>query len=130
MVNEISDLIRDEIDCPKNNGDYYLSHDKLKHTILERVSLFFTRDLNQNRYGESDYGVVPPFTNRDMDVILNKKEDKLLNYKKCDEYWLVIREGDMLPASFANINLKEVKSSFDKIFMYRIFNNTLVTLKS
>ena len=89
----------------------------------------FTNDLYNNYFGESDYGTLPNFTNKQLSFILNKKEEKLKKYELCDEYWLLIREGDMIAASFSKIKLNNFEANFNRIFIYRIFNNELVELK-
>ena len=55
------------------------------------------------------------------------KENK---YENCDEYWLLIREGDMTAASFSIIKIDYFETNFTKVYMYRIFKNELIELKN
>ena len=123
-------FLRDKINKPQNNTSINFNSNEIEIEGLERISLFFTSDLNKSFFGESDYGGLPLFTNKSLNTILNKKEQKIKGYCHCDEYWLLIREGDMIAGSFSKIELEDFNSIYSKIFMYRIFSDELIILKN
>ncbi|KOY50781.1 hypothetical protein [Polaribacter dokdonensis] len=128
FINDLKKTIENKIDIIHNNTLITIDEDIIYANGVKSIDLFFTNDLKTNSYGETDYGKLSVFTNMNLNYILNKKESKLIKYASCDEYWLVIREGDMIAASFSKIDLKPYLTKFDRIFMYRIFKDELLEL--
>ncbi len=129
LIEQIELLLRNKIKAPKNNTPLEFSSFEFNTLGFNRISMFFTDDLDKSYFGESDYGGIPNFTNHNLDIIINKKEQLIPNYQPCDEFWLLIREGDMIAGSFSEIKLSDVSSIFKKIFMYRIFSDKLIEIK-
>jgi hypothetical protein len=114
----------------QNNKFFDFSEQEINIEGITNINLFFTNDLPKNSFGESDYGTIPKFTNEHLSFILNRKKEKLKKYENCDEYWLLIREGDMTAASFSKIKIDYFETNFTKVYMYRIFKNELIELKN
>lgn len=67
-------------------------------------------------------GWIDNLRNEHVEPILNKHERALKKYKECDEYWLIIREGNYFAGSFSDIKLNiktPIISDFDKVFIVR-----------
>jgi hypothetical protein len=64
-----------------------------------------------------------------LSIIL--KKDKLINkYQECDDYWLIIKEGNYYAGSFGEIELLlPIESRFDKVFLYRSAMSQVIQLK-
>lgn len=57
-----------------------------------------------------------------LERTLKKHEEALIKYKNCDEYWLIIREGNYYAGSFGEIDMNitiPINSCFDKVFIFR-----------
>ncbi len=107
--------------------DYY-------NGIPEQIDLIqFSRydALNESYNSRSEGGIVRSLTSEPLQKVINKKEKKLRNYSPCDEYWLVIREGNYYAGSFSDDIDEEitVKSNFDRIFLLRTKKEELIILK-
>ncbi len=75
-------------------------------------------------------GGVPNFTDEHLNQILEKKERKKGRYAPCDEFWLVIKEGNGYPGRFDDFLItKPIRTSFDKVFLVRMFDRELIELK-
>jgi hypothetical protein len=74
--------------------------------------------------------VVPPFTDEIMYEIISEKEEKLLSYAKCAEYWLIIWERGFGFSYYHDVIIESpVKSKFDKVFLVRTFSHEIKVLK-
>ena len=79
---------------------------------------------------KSEGGSVATLSVEHLLPVLANKEAKLKNYLGCDEYWLVIREGNYYAGSFSDNQPDiSVKSSFDQVFLLRTKLNRLIPLK-
>ena len=87
-------------------------------------------DLDEPHNFQSEGGVVPVLTNEHLYDVICKKELALLKFQKCDEYWLIIREGNYHSGSFArDTNLiLPFASKFDRIYLLRTSRNELILL--
>ena len=86
--------------------------------------------LEKSRHPESKGGVVPDFTEDTLDSILMKKNKALINYKVCDQQWLVIGEGADFYSYINSVRIeREVETKFDKIFMYRRWSSEVIVIK-
>jgi hypothetical protein len=75
-------------------------------------------------------GTVAILTSEHVLPTLIKKEKKLKSYIGCQEYWLVIREGNYYAGSFSESDpVISIKTSFDKVFLLRTKKSQLITLK-
>jgi len=106
-----------------------LGYRKLPKGIL-RIQMSRYDVLKKSRHPESKGGVVPNFTADILESILNKKNKALLNYKYCDQHWLVISEGGDFYSQIDKVNIeKEFETKFDKIFMYRRWEKEVIVIK-
>lgn len=97
---------------------------------IKRIQMSRYDILEKSRHPESKGGVVPDFTVEQLNFILKKKNKALLNYKVCDEQWLVIGEGSDFYSYINNVRIEnEFESQFDKIFMYRAWTSEVVIIK-
>ena len=104
------------------------------HTILPKEidRIHFSRydGLKESFITQIEGGSVSNFTDEHLKSILLKKHERLQKYQTCDEYWLLIREGNYYAGSFDEIRLKHpVISAFSKVFVLRTKKSELVQLK-
>lgn len=99
---------------------------------------FGIREITIHRFDVADESwntksggmVVPPFTDEILYPILIEKEEKLLRYTKCDEYWLLIWERGFGFSYYHDVTIKSpVNSKFDKVFLVRTFSGKVEVLK-
>lgn len=75
-------------------------------------------------------GPVDSLTTKHLLPLLAKKEGKLKKYTGCEEYWLLIREGNYYAGSFSDEELDiSIETTFDKVFLLRTKQNQLISLK-
>lgn len=98
----------------------------------EILNICITRNDNieKSTHSESAFGVIPNFSDIDLNKILTAKHRSLKNYKTCDEQWLLIIEGNDFYSDFKEINIQNsINTDFQKIFIYRRLNSEVVTVK-
>jgi len=96
---------------------------------IEITQVFHDNNLDNSYYTETG-GVVPNLRTEHLRNILDKKEAAKKSYKKCDEYWLLIREGSIYADSFDDIEVTNIPyTSFDKVLLFRQAENIIVELK-
>ena len=97
---------------------------------ISRIQMSRYDILEKSRHTESKGGVVPDFTDDNLDSILVRKNRALINYKTCDQHWLVIGEGGDFYSYINNVRIeKEFETNFDKIFMYRRSSSEVIIIK-
>lgn len=75
-------------------------------------------------------GCVSDLTDVHLNEILKKKHKKLKKYQKCNQFWLLIKEGNYYAGSFAEVKVEnEFETDFDKIFLLRSNYNELIVIK-
>jgi hypothetical protein len=75
-------------------------------------------------------GIQSNLLNEHLLPILIKKDRLINNYHKCDDYWLIIKEGNYYAGSFGEIELLlPIESRFDKVFLYRSAMSQVIQLK-
>ena len=93
--------------------------------LMSRIDI-----LKKSRHSESKGGVVPDFTDNTLKSILNSKHKALVNYKVCDQHWLLISEGEDFYSYMNNIRIeRDIDTKFDKIFMFRRFDSEVIVIK-
>lgn len=102
--------------------------------VPEQVDLlhFLRYDgLSESMNYQPEGGTVRELTSEQLQTIIDKKQKKLPTYLTCDEYWLLIREGNYYAGSFSDEIEKPlvVHSAFDKVFLFRTKKNELIALK-
>ena len=97
---------------------------------ISTISITRNDNIKNSTHLEATFGVVPAFTDENLDKILTKKHNSLKKYKPCDEQWLLIVEGWDFYSYFKEIDVsKNVVSDFNKIFVYRRFTSEVITIK-
>jgi hypothetical protein len=87
--------------------------------------------LRESMNSQPEGGAVGELTSELLQTIIDKKQKKLPTYLPCDEYWLLIREGNYYAGSFSDEIEKPliICSAFDKVFLLRTKKNELISLK-
>lgn len=78
-------------------------------------------------YCNNQGGMVDSLRFEHIERTLKVHEEALKAYQKCDEYWLVIREGNYYAGSFSDISFDiqiPIISAFDKVFVLRTRNSS------
>jgi hypothetical protein len=98
---------------------------------IKSIRITRIEGLNEPHNFQSEAGVVPVLTNAHLHHIISKKEQSLMKFHPCDEYWLIIREGNYHSGSFGRVPKLElpIKSTFSKIFLIRTNYRELLLLK-
>lgn len=100
------------------------------HRSLLSITMTRIDNLNKSHHVELNVGVIPDFNDSVLNKIIQTKEKSLLNYKYCDQNWLLISEGMDFYSYFGEINFNNVISSnFDKIFLLRRFQSKIIEVK-
>ena len=76
-------------------------------------------------------GTVRELASAVLQTVIDKKDKKLPTYSHCDEYWLLIREGNYYAGSFSDEITEPlvIRSTFDKVFLFRTKKNEVISLK-
>lgn len=105
--------------------DYFILPDTVDFIRINRYD-----GLDESFDEKPDGGVVSNLEYKHLKPILQKKDSKLDDYQKCDEYWLLIREGNYYAGTFKELNLElPVQSKFDKVYLFRTNENSIIELK-
>ncbi len=97
---------------------------------------FYNDGQNFSAVTASRGGITEPFTEADLNPILQKKHEALKGYRRCDEHWLVIVSGMvppifptkerptiLLPSSATNFAdaeiVRPIRSDFDRVYFFR-----------
>lgn len=86
--------------------------------------------LDESYDEKPDGGVVSEMTNVHIEPVILKKDEKLENYQECDEYWLLIKEGNYYAGTFSDIKIDyPINSNFSKVFLFRTNKLEIIELK-
>lgn len=97
---------------------------------IDEIWLTRFDNLDSSFNSQSEGGTVSDMYNYHINPILSKKDEKLKNYIECDEYWLIIGEGDYYAGTFMDVKLeKPVTSEFNKVFLLRRNTSELLKIK-
>jgi hypothetical protein len=97
---------------------------------VEKVAMSRYDSVSESWNSQGEGGPVPHFTDEYLRAILTKKEEKLKKYKPCNQFWLVIKEGNYYSGTFHNIQISTpADSSYHKIFICRVSNHDIIELK-
>lgn len=112
-----------------------------KHLIIDYVncnlpeqidSIHFSRydALLESMNFQPEGGPVRELSSPILQKVIDKKDKKLPTYSNCDEYWLVIHEGNYYAGSFTDeiAGQLSIKSTFDKVFLFRTKTLDLIIL--
>lgn len=99
--------------------------------IIESYCLLVDSDIMTSDYIETSGATLPQLTNSHIQYILDKKEIAKDKYRRCDSYWLVIKEGSFEADSFSEIQIDKsaLRTTFDKVFIIRQANSEIIELK-
>jgi hypothetical protein len=141
-INEFADLIDYEYRALTNiNKDLEKMDDSARNMILsrgyrnlpkgvERIAISRHDSVSESWNSQGEGGPVPHFTDEYLRDILTKKEEKLKKYEPCNQFWLVIKEGNYYSGTFHDIQTSTpVDSSFHNIFICRLSSHEIVELK-
>jgi hypothetical protein len=105
------------------------NYGQLPDLVLD-IGIWFSSTLTDFEYVESSGGIGMTLTNEKLQFVLDKKEKLLKNYKECDEYWLVIKEGSSSADYFPKIDIDNsyIRTSFQKVFLIRQFGSKVISL--
>ena len=140
-VNQIDGLV---YQCTPHVLEFILNHDEgwtriVNHPSMRRFPLpkeidsiyiqLLSPDIPSFN-AQSQGGTVSNLEYIHIEQTLLKHEKAMDKYKICNEYWLVIREGNYYAGSFNNVVIETpISSKFDKVFIARIREKKVVTLK-
>lgn len=97
---------------------------------VSSISIFRCDTHGESFNSERGAAWIPPFTKERLTEVLKDKEGKLLNYKPCDEYWLIIWQGGGITGYFKDANFEiPIQSTYDKVFAIRNTQNDIICLK-
>ena len=96
-------------------------------------SIHFSRNdaLLESLNYQPEGGTVRELTSEILQTVIDKKDKKLPTYSYCDEYWLLIREGNYYAGSFSDeiVNDLSIQSAFDRVFLFRTTKKVVIPLK-
>jgi hypothetical protein len=97
---------------------------------VQRIKIVRVDGIKQSWNWRGEGGVVPDFKIDDLLPILEKKHRSLKSYSFCDEFWLVITEGNYFTGSFNEILITTpIESFFDKVFLLRCAEKSVIELQ-
>jgi hypothetical protein len=99
--------------------------------LVDSYEVIFNEKVKDFEYIESYSTLGGVIDNSGLQYILDKKEEAKREFIKCDEYWLIIKSGEFSADYFPSIeiNPKELKTSFDKIFILKYLENEVIEIK-
>lgn len=95
---------------------------------IDNINFFRFPSLDKSFFSEASGAVLPDLSEKNLQVVLNKKDKALTQYKTCDEHWLLIEEGTFLSDSFGDVAIKKFDTDFHKVFLYRHSKGQVVQL--
>ncbi|MEO1053060.1 MAG: hypothetical protein AAFX87_20670, partial [Bacteroidota bacterium] len=107
------------------------NYQKVPKELFDISILYHHKVKSSHVYG-SRGGIVPDLSEEMLLSIIDNKNQSLLNYDKLDENWLVIGEGLSYASQFdriGTIDVSNINSGFDKIFVVRVFEKQVVQIK-
>lgn len=134
---KIDNLIREflvacapEIFNVKEVGHVQIRDFRILPEGIQSIGLWYSPKFNYSTYLDSEGGIVSNFTDHHLKRILQEKEKAIIKYKSCNEFWLLIKEGNFYAGSLDEVLIKdEINTSFDKVLLYRIVDKKIIELK-
>jgi hypothetical protein len=108
----------------------FTNHGKLPQ-VIDGYVIDASLNISNTEFLETGGAIGYPLGNDTIQFILDKKEKAKRQFKKCDAYWLLIKEGSGEADYFGSLEVEPSKLSttFDKIFLLRHRNDEIVELK-
>lgn len=114
----------------ENNEHYRLEYEHGLPRELDRIYIYRYDKMERSFNSQPEGGPVANLMQDHIQKILKQKEQKLPIYLACDEYWLLIKEGNYYAGSFEEIQIElPIASSFTKVFLVRMNRHEVVELK-
>lgn len=111
-----------------DNYHYFLHH--LLPDEVESIYIMLLPDHIPSFNDQSQGGVVSNLQYKHIEPTLRRHTEALSKYKKCDEYWLLIREGNYYAGSFAEVNISvPIDTKFHRVFLIRTNTSEIIRLK-
>lgn len=140
-VNEIDALVQE---CLPHPLEFIWNNNEGSERIINHPSMFrfpLPKEVNSiwiyilspevpSFNTQSQGGTVSNLELQHIEPTLLKHQKAKAKYKPCDEYWLLIREGNYHAGSFSNVVIETpIESTFDKVFILRTRKQGVVELK-
>lgn len=99
--------------------------------IIDSYTIYTAKDILETDFVQTGGAIGNPLNNDFIQFILNKKEKAKREFRKCDSFWLLIKEGSLEADYFgvSTIENSKLVTSFDKVFLLRHRNTEIVELK-
>lgn len=96
---------------------------------IKNISIHRYDSVAKSWNRQSEGGGVPRLTLDILNKTLTKKECKIQKYSKCDQLWLIIKEGNYFAGYFDDVNVNApISTMFDKVFLFRTKNQEIIDL--
>lgn len=98
------------------------NNDKNLPDIIDSIYIQIANYDQEPIYCNNQGGPVDSLRMEHLERTLMKHEKALKKYQACDEYWLIIREGNYYAGSFSDLSIDiqiPIQSQFDKVFLLR-----------
>ena len=115
----------------KENGNYEFENEGNLPEIIQAYTISVFDDLKEIEYVETTGAIGLALTNEYIQFILTKKEEAKKDFKNCDLFWLLIKEGSFEADYFGVLRLdcSKLQTTFDKVYLFRQRNSEIVELK-
>jgi chaperonin cofactor prefoldin len=130
-ISAISDIVKSKLTLLKKGDVSIIKQNGQLPDGIIKINLFYgLNDEIESRYMETDGGSVPNLSNKVLKSVINKKEELLPKFDPCDDYWLLVKEGNFYAGGFNEISTTQyIESVFEKIFLVRTSRNEVVEIK-
>jgi hypothetical protein len=130
LLNELMNLCVNALGQAKNKE--FIKIEGLRILPKEKNRIYLCRydDLKVSVNNQAEGGIKSNLLNDHIKPIIAKKDRVIGRYQKCDDYWLIIKEGNYYAGSFGEIELLlPIESKFNKLFLYRSAISQVIQLK-
>jgi hypothetical protein len=100
---------------------------------VNTLHIYRIPEMDENEWNSLRAGYIPKIASGEIQRLIDKKERRVSEYRKaCPVLWLVIVAEGLAPSSFGDLEraVRETRyrSSFDKVFFFRLFDKEAVAL--
>lgn len=126
----LSDILRNQ-NYIRDYNFWEFTNDGQLPMIIDGYTIYSAKDIIETDFVQTGGAIGNPLTYEFIQFILIKKEKAKKEFKKCDSYWLLIKEGTLEADYFGISTIQKSKliTSFDKVFLLRQRNTEIVELK-
>ena len=130
IVSKCIEASRDELLNLQISKGFNCTDPFLLPASIRRIAIFRFEESFDSYYGQNEGGVVNDLTFTHIKRTMDEKHKKVKLYKDCNEYWLVIKEGNYYAGTFRRMNIMvPIESRFDRVFLLRFKNGEVIRLK-